>query len=142
MDLDGQNLEADGACRVSFLDTLLIAAAGQLKASAVVTAGQSVVALPGQLVLCDPTGGTLTVSAPPGPTGPVLFGVADVSGQSATHNISVLSSGASNTLESPATPGTYSNSVVIASASRVRFWLYSPTVAGSVAGWKLIYGVF
>lgn len=127
---------------MSFLDLLLVAAAGQLKASPVATAGQSVVALPGQLVLCDPTGGGVTVSAPPGPIANVFFGVADVTGQSGTHAITVLSSGASNTLESPASPGTYANSVSIASASRVRFWMFSPTVAGAVSGWKLVYGVF
>lgn len=125
---------------MSFLDTLLVAAAGQIKATATVaTAGQSVQALPGQLVLCDPTGGTLSVSAPVGPVGSVIFGVADVTGQSGSHAISVLSS---IVLESPASPGTYATSVTIASASRVRFWMYSPLVAGSVAGWKLYGGVF
>ena len=128
---------------MSFLDTLLVAAAGQIKATATVaTAGQSVQAMPGQLVLCDPTGGTLSVSAPAGPVGSVIFGVADVTGQSGSHAISVLSSGAAYTLENPASPGTYASSVSIASASRVRFWMYSPLVAGSVAGWKLIGGTF
>ena len=126
----------------SFLDTLLVAAAGQIRASPVVTAGQSVLALPGQLVLCDPTGGALSVSAPPGPQLNTFFGVADVTAQSGVHAISVLSSGASFTLESPASPGTYSSTVTIASASRVRFWLYVSAVAGGVPGWKLIYGVF
>jgi hypothetical protein len=124
----------------SFLDTLLVAATGQLKTSGtpLVTSGQSVVAVPGQLVLCDPTVGTLSVSAPTGPSIGTVFGVADVTGQSAVHAISVLSSGGSFQLESPATPGTYSNSVTIASASRVRFWIY----VGPSPGWKLLYGVF
>lgn len=128
---------------MSFLDSLLVAAAGQLKANpTIATAGQSVQAQPGQLVLCDPTGGTVTVSAPPGPVLNVFFAVGDATAQSGTHAITVLSSGAANMLESPASPGTYSNSVTIASASRVLFWMYCASVAGGVAGWKLVYGVF
>jgi hypothetical protein len=122
----------------SFLDLLLVAAAGQLKASAPVTGGQSATALPGQLVVCDPTTGTLSVSAPGGPAVNTIFGVADATAQSAVHAISVLSSGSSFLLESPASPGSYSNSVTIASASRVRFWIY----LGSSPGWKIWAGVF
>lgn len=127
---------------MSFLDQLLVAASGQIRVSVLATSGQSVLAQPGQLTICDPTGASVTVSAPSGPQLYTVFGVADATGQAGAHAINVLSSGAAFVLESPSSPGTYSNSVTIASASRVRFWVYLPTIAGGSAGWKIYAGVF
>jgi hypothetical protein len=121
----------------SFLDILLGGALGILRTQSV-GGGQSVQALPGQLILADPTASSPTALAPLNPTIGAFFGVADVTAQSAVHAINVTSVGASFQLEAPATPGTYSNAVTIASASRVRFWVY----CGSSPGWKLLYGVF
>ncbi len=124
---------------MSFLDTLLSAAVGQIRTAPTVTAGQSVIASPGQLVPVDPTGGSASVSAPSGPSFGTFFGVADVTAQSGAHAINVLSS---IQIESPASPGSYSTSATIASASRVRVWCYLPNVVGGSPGWKLVYGVF
>lgn len=121
----------------SFLDTLLLGALGALRTQAVASGG-SVQALPGSLVMADPTGSSPTVAAPINPVIGIYFGVADVTAQSGTHAINVTSIGTAFVLESPASAGTFSNAVTIAAASRVRFWLY----AGSSPGWKLIYGVF
>jgi hypothetical protein len=121
----------------SFLDTLLLAALGQFQAPTV-GGGQSVQAIPGRLILADPTASSPMVLAPLNPNVGVYFGVADVTSQSAVHAINVTSVGATFKLESPASAGTFSNAVTIATAGRVRFWLY----AGPSPGWKLIYGVF
>jgi hypothetical protein len=121
----------------SFLDTLLGAALGQLRSQSV-GGGQSVQALPGQIIFADPTASSPTVSAPLNPQVGAYFGVADVTAQSAVHAINIISVGATFKLESPATAGAFSNTVTIATAGRVRFWLY----VGTSPGWKLIYGVF
>jgi hypothetical protein len=121
----------------SFLDTLLLGAVGQLRTQPV-AGGGSVQALQGSIVLADPTGSSPTVAAPLNPAIGAYFGVADVTGQSAVHAINVASIGLSFQLESPAAAGTFSNAVTIASAGRVRVWLY----AGPSPGWKLVYGVF
>lgn len=99
--------------------------------------GSSVQALPGQIVFCDPTSSSVSVSSPSSPQAWTTFGVADATAQSGVHAINVLSSGSAYVLESPASPGTYSNSVTIASASRVRLWVWISGV-----GWKLYSGVF
>jgi hypothetical protein len=121
----------------SFLDTLLLGALGTLRTQTVVGPA-SVQALPGSIVLADPTGSSPTVAAPINPIVGTYFGVADQTSQSGTHAINVTSIGTAFKLESPASAGTFSNAVTIATASRVRFWLY----AGSSPGWKLVYGVF
>lgn len=120
---------------MSYLDTLLTGALGQLRLQTV-AGGGSVLAVQGSLVLADPTGSSPTVTAPQTPGTGAWFGVADSTAQSGTHGINVVSVGASFTLESPASAGSYSNSVTIAAASRVRFWLYTGNA------WKLVYGVF
>jgi hypothetical protein len=121
----------------SFLDKLLGGALGQLQTQSV-GAGQTVQAVQGQLILADPTGGSPNVSAPLNPPVGAYFGVADVTAQSGVNAINVNGVGLSFKLESPAAAGTYTNSVTIAAASRVRFWLY----VGPSPGWKLVYGVF
>jgi len=120
---------------MSYLDTLLTGALGQLRLQFVASGG-SILATQGSLVLADPTGSSPTITPPLTPTTGAWFGVADQTAQSAVHAINIVSTGASNTLESPASAGTYSNSVTIATASRVRFWLYTG------AAWKIVYGVF
>jgi hypothetical protein len=121
----------------SFLDTLLLGALGTLRTQTV-SGGGSVQALSGALILADATGSSPTVQAPLNPIVGTYFGVADVQAQSGAHAINVASVGASFQLENPASVGTYSNAVTIATTGRVRFWLY----AGPSPGWKLLYGVF
>lgn len=121
----------------SFLDTLLLGALGTLRAQTV-SGGGTVQALSGALILADATGSSPTVQAPINPIVGTYFGVADVQAQSGTHAINVNSVGTSFKLENPASVGTYSNAVTIATTGRARFWLY----AGSSPGWKLVYGVF
>jgi hypothetical protein len=120
----------------SFLDKLLVGALGQLQTQSV-GGGQSVLALPGQVVLADPSVSSPSVSAPLSPAIGAYFGVVDVTGLSGAHAINVVSAGAAFKLESPASAGTYSNAVTIATNGRARFWMY----AGTSPGWKLIYGV-
>jgi hypothetical protein len=120
---------------MSFLDTLLSGALGQLRVQSV-GGGQSIIAIQGSIVLADPTASSPTVTAPPTPGTGAWFGVADATGQSGTHAINVISSGLSFQLENPASANAYANSVTIAATSRVRFWLYT----GSA--WKLVYGNF
>lgn len=119
----------------SFLDTLLTGALGILRTQSVASGG-TVQANAGSLVLADPSSSSPTVLAPINVAIGTYFGVADATGQSAVHAINVTSVGASFTLESPASAGTYSNAVTIATAGRVRFWVYTGT------GWKLAWGTF
>jgi hypothetical protein len=120
---------------MSFLDTLLSGALGQIRVQSV-GGGQSLVAIQGSIVLADPTASSPTVTAPPTPGNGGFFGVADSTGQSGTHAINVVSSGLAFKLENPASANSYANSVTIATASRVRFWLYTG------AAWKIVYGAF
>jgi hypothetical protein len=121
----------------SFLDKLLGGALGILPTKTV-GGGQTVLALPGQLILADPTASSPTVAAPLNPVVGAWYGVSDVTGQSAVHAINVTSVGSAFLLESPATAGSFSNAVTIAVTGRTRFWLYT----GASPGWKLVYGVF
>jgi len=121
----------------SFLDKLLVGALGRLPYQTVV-GGQSVQMVQGQIALCDATGSSPNVAAPLNPDIGAVFGVADTMNQAAVHAINITSIGASFKLESPAAAGTFSNSVTIGTAGRVRFWIY----VGPSPGWKLIQGVF
>lgn len=127
----------------SFLDKLLVAATGSILISDTITAGQSVVAKVGTLMLCDPTGAaTITIAAPPGPIFGMQFGIADVTGMSGSHPISVVSTGANYVLEHPGAPGDFDNFAQIGSAGRVRWWVFVPLVTGGTSGWKCYRGVF
>ena len=114
---------------------LLIGALGQYR-TLLVAGVSSVSAAAGAIVLADPSGGSPTVDAPLAPAVGAWFGVADATASSGTHAINIVSVGSLLMLESPASAGSFSNAVTIATNGRVRFWLYTAT------NWKLIYGVF
>jgi hypothetical protein len=78
-----------------------------------------------QLVLCDPTTGAITVTAPASPIINARFTVKDATFTAGTHSISVNGNG--RTLEDPNTPGSYVSPVVISTNGRSAVWAYDPT---------------
>ena len=79
-----------------------------------------------QLLLCDPTSGTVTVTAPASPLANLRFTVKDATAQAAPLKPIVVSGNGRN-LEDPGNPGFYISSVSITAAARSVTWAYDPT---------------
>jgi hypothetical protein len=121
----------------SFLDKLLAGAVGRYNLappSGLLVGPASLVATAGQLVTCDPTSASPSVTAPQTPAPGAYFGVADATAKAGTHAINLIGGGTGQNLEVPGTPGTYSNTPTITVNSQVNWWCFIPGV-----GWKLVY---
>lgn len=78
-----------------------------------------------ELLLCDPTTSTCTITAPATPTVNLRFTIKDATAKSNVHSIIVQGNG--RTLEDPQSPGTYASPVNIITASLSATWAYDPT---------------
>jgi len=78
-----------------------------------------------ELLLCDPTTNTCTVTAPASPTVNLRFTIKDATAKANLHSIIVQGNG--RTLEDPQNPGVYASPVNITTASLSATWAYDPT---------------
>jgi hypothetical protein len=78
-----------------------------------------------ELLLCDPTSNTCTITAPATPIVNLRFTVKDATAKSNVHAIIVNGNG--RTLEDPQNPGVYTTPVNIVTAALSATWAYDPT---------------
>ena len=115
----------NGTTWISELTTNIAPNSGYTSVVNVVSGGTTNVVGFDQLVLCDPTSGSCTVIAPASPSVNMRFTVKDATFQaSVSHPITVNGSG--KTLESPASPGTYSGTLTITTAGQSATWAFDP----------------
>lgn len=116
---------------MSFLDKLLVGALGQYSTVQIVGPA-SIVARAGQLIACDPTSASPSVTAPASPLIGQFFGVCDQTAHAATHNITIQGNGVN--IESTSAPGTYATTATISVNSQSVWWVN----LGSI-GWKIAF---
>lgn len=115
----------NGTTWISSLTTNVAAPAGYTSVVNVPSGGSALVIGFDQLLLCDPTTASCTVTAPLNPIVNLRFTVKDATFTSGTHSISVVGNG--KTLEDPATPGSYVSPVIISANGRSATWAFDPT---------------
>lgn len=119
------NFVYNGTTWISSLTNNLSPNAGFSSVVNVVSGGSALVVGQDELLLCDPTSASCTITAPASPITNMRFTVKDATAKSSINPIIVNGNG--RTLENPILPGTYTSPVNITTASLSATWAYDPT---------------
>jgi hypothetical protein len=114
----------NGTIWISSLANNVAATPGYTSVVNVVSGGSTNVLGFNQLILCDPTSNTCTVTAPANPIVNMTFTVKDATAKANVNAIIVNGNG--RTLENPISPGTYASPINITSASLAATWTFDP----------------